>query len=437
MDKRIFISYSRKDFNTVKVIKEEIEKATGEDCWMDMEGIPYDSPDFVEVIVKAIEAADVFLFMLSERSQNSRIARGEITLASRKAKHIAFVNINKCEMSDSFTILFSQANICDYQVKEQRNELIENILNWLGTRHTKQTKLHPIRIGKLYGLADEDDNIHTKGTWIKIVPFNKNDEEGLAFAEHPNGNWGVIDNQGKVVIPYQWKIVDEFCEGFARVQTLNGSWNYIDMSARLISPYSWIEASRFCEGFACVRSRTKQGYIDASGEIVIKFNEGQITSFTEGLARVCRDGKWGYIDTKGEIVVPCIWDTAGPFVNGIARVIVGNQYGYINKFGEFTVPLDLKDDELTPIMDPQTHLWGYADCNGKIVIPCKWEDAYDFSEGLARIYKNGVYGFIDYSGTLVIPRRFISAGDFKDGVAPIQDCIRTNCTHITKDGELI
>ena len=72
MDKRIFISYSRKDFEAVKVIKAEIERATGEECWMDMEGIPYDSPDFVEVIAKAIEAADVFLFMLSEHSQNSR-----------------------------------------------------------------------------------------------------------------------------------------------------------------------------------------------------------------------------------------------------------------------------------------------------------------------------------------------------------------------------
>jgi hypothetical protein len=101
------------------------------------------------------------------------------------------------------------------------------------------------------------------------------------------------------------------------------------------------------------------------------------------------------------------------------------------------VPLDLKDDELTPIKDPQTGLWGYADGNGKIVIPCEWEDAYEFSEGLARIYKNGGYGFIDRSGTVVIPRRFLFAGDFKDGVAQIQDYVRSNYTHVTKDGELI
>jgi len=229
MDKRIFISYSRKDFDAVKVIKVEIEKATGEECWMDMGGIPYDSPDFVDMIAKAIEAADVFLFMLSEHSQNSKIARGEITLASRKGKHIAFINMNKCEMSDNFTILYSPANICDYQVPEQRQELIKEILKWLGAGRPKQPKLHPVKIGKLYGLADEEENIHVKGTWLKIVPFDKDNEEGLAFAEYPGGNWGVIDNQGNVVLPYQWKSVDRFCEGMARVQTHNGHWNYIDM----------------------------------------------------------------------------------------------------------------------------------------------------------------------------------------------------------------
>lgn len=84
MKYKIFISYSRKDSEKVEAIKKEIEQATGVECWMDMEGISYDSPDFVDVIVKAIDNAPVFLFMLSEHSQKSRIARGEITLAQKK-----------------------------------------------------------------------------------------------------------------------------------------------------------------------------------------------------------------------------------------------------------------------------------------------------------------------------------------------------------------
>ena len=138
----IFISYSRKDLEKVKVIKEEIEQATSAECWMDMEGISYDSPDFVDVIVKAIDNAPVFLFMLSEHSQTSRIARGEITLAQKKDKHISIINIDKCEMTDMFTVLYSQNNLCDYSQEIQRNKLFHEIRNWLGIEDFNSDRLY-------------------------------------------------------------------------------------------------------------------------------------------------------------------------------------------------------------------------------------------------------------------------------------------------------
>ena len=128
----IFISYSRKDLDKVLLIKEEIEDATNAKCWMDLEGISYDSPDFVDVIVKAIEETPIFLFMLSEHSQISKIARGEISLAQKKGKHISLVNIDNCEMSDTFTILYSQNNFCDYSINNQKSKLFNEINFWLG-----------------------------------------------------------------------------------------------------------------------------------------------------------------------------------------------------------------------------------------------------------------------------------------------------------------
>ena len=128
----IFISYSRKDLDIVKAIKEEIEQTTFAKCWMDLDDISYDSPDFADVIVKAIDDAPVFVFMLSEHSQSSRIAIGEITLAQKKKKHIFIVNIDKCEMSDKFTILYSQHNLCDYSNNNQKEKLFKEICTWLG-----------------------------------------------------------------------------------------------------------------------------------------------------------------------------------------------------------------------------------------------------------------------------------------------------------------
>lgn len=49
---------------------------------------------------------------------------------------------------------------------------------------------------------------------------------------------------------------------------------------------------------------------------------------------------------------------------------------------------------------------GYADESGKIVIPCKYEAAYPFHNGRARVQKGGKIGLIDEGGTLLLPCKY-------------------------------
>lgn len=80
MEGRIFISYSRKDLDKVKPIKEELE-TTGFSCWMDLEGIESGSEEFTEYIANAIEQSRVLLFFLSGTSQKSRWSLNELRVA--------------------------------------------------------------------------------------------------------------------------------------------------------------------------------------------------------------------------------------------------------------------------------------------------------------------------------------------------------------------
>ena len=50
---RIFISYKRVDRERVFAIKDGIKKATGEDCWIDLDGIESDA-QFANVIIKVL-----------------------------------------------------------------------------------------------------------------------------------------------------------------------------------------------------------------------------------------------------------------------------------------------------------------------------------------------------------------------------------------------
>ena len=57
---RIFISYKRVDKDKVLPLTDRIQKELHEDCWMDVDEIESDA-QFVSVILKAIDEAEVFL----------------------------------------------------------------------------------------------------------------------------------------------------------------------------------------------------------------------------------------------------------------------------------------------------------------------------------------------------------------------------------------
>ena len=53
---------------------------------------------------------------------------------------------------------------------------------------------------------------------------------------------------------------------------------------------------------------------------------------------------------------------------------------------------------------PMTYQYGCIDTTGKEVVPCQYKGMRDFSDGLARVQgDNNKYGYIDKSGKLVIP----------------------------------
>jgi hypothetical protein len=64
--------------------------------------------------------------------------------------------------------------------------------------------------------------------------------------------------------------------------------------------------------------------------------------------------------------------------------------------------------------------WGYCDWNKKIVIPVQYDNAWLFSEGLARVRINGKCGFIDTKGNMIAKAVYDDAFDFSEGLALVK-----------------
>ena len=57
---------------------------------------------------------------------------------------------------------------------------------------------------------------------------------------------------------------------------------------------------------------------------------------------------------------------------------------------------------------------GFADSKGNVVIDCKYESAFPFSNGVAIVCKSGKYGMINTSGTVVLPIKYSSISKWND-----------------------
>lgn len=66
--------------------------------------------------------------------------------------------------------------------------------------------------------------------------------------------------------------------------------------------------------------------------------------------------------------------------------------------------------------------WGYVNKDGKLSIPCIYDDASNFHNGLARVGKDGKYGFINKNGKVVVPLIYDNIyDDFEEGYVSVEN----------------
>ncbi|WP_296202308.1 WG repeat-containing protein [Psychrobacter sp. UBA3962] len=232
---------------------------------------------------------------------------------------------------------------------------------------------------------------------------------------------GYVDQQGKLVIPFEYDGIMEgeggegitfnnFSEGLAAV-VKNEKYGFIDTEGKVVIPldYDWV--SDFSEGLAVVRINERYGAIDKTGKVVIPVKYGSLGDFNEGFAFAAypsqdMDYKYGLIDKNNKEVIPFMYQQMGNFSEGLVAVQKEGKWGYVN-------------EENKPI----------------IAIDLDYEQVNDFADGLAAVFDfeqnsdNMKYGYIDKTGKLVIPMSFTrvywddSEGkiDFKNGYALVND----------------
>jgi hypothetical protein len=330
-------------------------------------------------------------------------------------------------------------------------------------------QLHPIRVKGLWGFIDSSGKVVIQPRFFNIrsigYDWNPAFSEGLAPV-NVNGNWGYVDTSGTIAIKPQFHIAHRFSDGRARVTGPDLRVGYIDRAGDFqISPkYCYGgDYGDFSEGLAAVYYAEECSWIshvgpvsprtfyviDRAGKTIIAGIHA--LGFREGLSPAFMDGKHGYVDRSGKILIAPRFDRAYRFSEGLAVVQVGKWHGFIDRSGKFIVrgsrELDVWDqfsEGLARVMKGSK--FGFINGSGKIVIPPIYDDAGNFSEGLAAVNvgqnlngEGGKWGYIDKTGKVVIDFRFIRAEPFYNGIAMTGDplLIKSELGYIDKTGKYV
>ena len=141
MAQDIFISYSRQDKTMVHPFVEQISKAVGRDCWIDLKGIE-SGEEFEDVIIQAIDKCHVVLFMLSDSSLKSSWTKREVYYAEGEGKRIVPILVDGDKLRGWFKFHFGNVDYINIRSEESKEKLIRNLRSWLGVEEVDTTPMN-------------------------------------------------------------------------------------------------------------------------------------------------------------------------------------------------------------------------------------------------------------------------------------------------------
>ena len=247
--------------------------------------------------------------------------------------------------------------------------------------------------------------------------------------------WGFRNIQNEVVIDPQYDSVKPFFQGLAAVYSEGKGWGYIDKAGATIIPMQYDDAGIFNkDGLAVVKPRgelekkyreEEVHYTNRSGNTVLSVKGDRAWSFHDGVAWVRK-----YIGTK----------SSSGHKGSMLSSTDYYSWGLIDRSGDYLVPH--VEPERIEDLDKKKNIWsvdawseglsvirrdkaGYMNTAGEIVIPCRYEYAYPFSDGRAFVKSgNGVWSVIDKKGRTLFSQlpggvNFKPKGRFSYSLAPV------------------
>ena len=291
-----------------------------------------------------------------------------------------------------------------------------------------------IYVGSEAGFIDRTGKFVIQPIYTTATNF----ENGRSLVSK-EGKYSLIDKQGKTIAEIPYRVLGDFHGGLATVQrprttgadgkAIPPAYGYINRDGKMVIEPQFMPAGPFPDdgnGLAVGGLNREWVYFDRTGKIILRVSmEGKdrADAFHDGLLRFKDGFYWGFKNAAGNWAIPAKYDQVSDFQDGLARVELEGKWQWIDTSGKQVEAPKLervgKTSEGLTLYRDNDRL-GYLKADGAPAFPFRrYEEAKDFTCGLARIKVDGRYGFLDTSGNLKIANIYASATDFTNCLAMV------------------
>lgn len=352
-----------------------------------------------------------------------------------------------------------------YDTRTSTNESIKSSNDAIKLNHSVQTNIGKMYKIEFENSTFNGQEGFTKNYIISAIEIlshssNANYDNGRKYFYpiYKNNKYGFINNDGQIIIQPKYEFASEYSDGMYKVgfKGAGGLMNYtfID-SLGNVMPKQFPMVTNFNNGLA--RAYTLIGtnyyctFINKKGDIVFELdnnpekNIGSANDASNELIKYVNSSttprKYGFLNKKGEIVIPAKFTNAGEFHEGLCRIEIDGKYGFIDSIGNFAImPTFNEPDDFSEGLSKV--VGGYIDKKGTKVID-SYENSRAFYNGYAittsKLNMETSYGFIDKKGNYIIKSTeelfFENAKNFSNGLAAVK--IKGKWGYINTLGEIV
>jgi hypothetical protein len=149
---------------------------------------------------------------------------------------------------------------------------------------------------------------------------------GIGFASigifrQYNGKGNSTSGGIKQATEVSYTVMGNFVEGYARARVPSTRlWGIVSQDGQVIIPFDYQQVGNYREGRAPVKQNNRWGLAGAGGKLYVPVVYDLIGEVRDGRARAKHKGKYGFFDQQGCLVIPFQYDFAHDFQNHKARV---------------------------------------------------------------------------------------------------------------------